>query len=153
MPRARESVTRVERPEADPPVLVPEHDSPFALFQLAVAQHQGGRADEAEALYRRIVLMEPAHAEAWSNLGYALLGRAAYAEAVQACVTAIAVHPDHPAAHLNLIEALTRAGHHEQAVVIYRRAVLLLPDRADLPANLTGWIGSADRSRLATEQA
>lgn len=135
-----------------PPAALPREDGlPFALFELAVAHHQAGRPGEAEALYRRIVLVEPAHVEAWSNLGLALMARGAYPEAVQACVTGIAVRPDHAAAHLNLIEALTRAGHHEQAVAIYRRAVLLLPDRADLPSNLGTLLEALGRPEEALE--
>src|SRR5436305_1873644 len=53
------------------------------LFQWAVVDHHAGRLLQAQAAYRQILTIDPAHADAHSNLGIALsaLGRLAEAEA------------------------------------------------------------------------
>jgi len=39
-----------------------------ALIATALAHHQAGRFDQAQALYKRIVAFEPAHPTALANL-------------------------------------------------------------------------------------
>ena len=53
------------------------------LFQQGLADYRAGRLRQAEAAYRQILTIDPAHADAHINLGAVLiaLGRPAEAEA------------------------------------------------------------------------
>ena len=105
-------------------------------FATAVRLHQEGHVAEAEALYRQIIGLMPAHAEAWSNLAMALLARRAFADAAMAARQALALRPTYPEACLNLIGALQGLGDTAALIPAYERAVALLPGRMDLRSAL-----------------
>ncbi len=106
--------------------------SAVELFKATVLLHQAGHIAEAETLYRHIVALAPSHAEAWSNLSLALLGRQAFPDAVAAARRALALRPDYPEACLNLIGALDAMGDEAGLIAAYEKAIVLLPDRTDL---------------------
>ena len=107
---------------AEPPPLAGQ------MFVEAVGRHQRGQLAEAEALYRAILAIHPAHAEAGYNLGVVLqiLGRSA--DAVAAYRHAIAVRPDFADAMSNLGAALQDLGQLDEAVSVYRGAIARRPD-------------------------
>src|SRR6516225_6803738 len=80
------------------------------LFQRGLVDHRAGRLLQAQAAYRQILTIDPAHAEAHNNLGVALndLGRPAEAEA--SCRGALRLRPDYSEAHNNLGNALRDLG-------------------------------------------
>ncbi|HEY1736985.1 MAG TPA: tetratricopeptide repeat protein [Methylovirgula sp.] len=102
------------------------------LFREAVANHQAGRLKEAERLYREITVAQPTHAEAWSNLGLALVARGAFADAAKACRKALKIRAAYIEAHLNLIAALEGQKLYAEAADAYRELIPLAPKRADL---------------------
>lgn len=119
------------------------------LFNQAVNHHKGGRFEEAERLYRKIGRLQPTHAEAWSNLGLALIERGAFAEAADACRRAIALRDDYVDAHLNLVTALDKAGDYAAAADVYRKLIPLQPKRADLWNNFGLILSSQGRENQA----
>jgi tetratricopeptide (TPR) repeat protein len=110
----------------------------------AVALHQAGRSDEAEALYRQMVaqgagLGEAARlpmATAHYNLAFLLRARGKLDEAVLHYGRAAALRPDHARIYNNLgatLEALGRLG---EAEASYRQALGLQADYANAHYNL-----------------
>src|SRR6516225_8242497 len=81
------------------------------LFQRGLVDHRAGRLLQAQAAYRQILTIDPAHADAHSNLGNALnaLGRPAEAEASYR--EALRLRPNYPEVlHNNLGGALSALG-------------------------------------------
>lgn len=82
--------------------------------------------------FQDVVRSVPAHAEAWSVLGFLYAQRGEMSEAVAAYEKALALSGDDPALFFNAAFATQRAGHHERAMEFFRRAIALDPklDRA-----------------------
>jgi len=120
-------------------------------MRIAVSHHRAGRLAVAEDLYRRILDVEPAHADAWHLWGMAAHGQGRHAEAVERIRRAIALQPHTAVYHSNLGEVWRTLGGLAEAVVCYRRAVELRPNWAELHNNL----GNALKSlgRLAEAEA
>jgi Flp pilus assembly protein TadD len=97
----------------------------------------GGRIDDAIPHLEEAVRLEPAFAEAHTNLGAALAKRGRLAEAMAHYREAIRLSPGLAQAHNNLGLALARAGDVEGAVREIREAVRLAPDRQDFRYNLS----------------
>lgn len=72
------------------------HDDPDALFERGNELDGLGRRDEAVAAWRRVVELEPGHAEAWFYLGVAAKERGEWQEAIALFDRAIALDPDEP---------------------------------------------------------
>jgi tetratricopeptide (TPR) repeat protein len=102
----------------------------------ALAHHQAGRLNEAEALYHAILAREPVHAEALHWLGVAALQRGRHEAAVGLIGQALAHKPDYVEAHNNLALALQAQGALDQAVAAYRRALSLAPEDPEIYINL-----------------
>lgn len=109
---------------------------PSQLFVAAVERHRGGQLFEAEALYRAIIALDPAHAEAAYNLGVVTQTQGRLPDAVGAYRHAIARRPDFAAAYTNLGAALQDLGQLDDAVTAHERAVVLDPASALAACNL-----------------
>jgi tetratricopeptide (TPR) repeat protein len=119
------------------------------MFAEAVGRHQGGQFAEAEALYRAILAIHPAHAEAAYNLGVALQTQGRLQDAIGAYRRAIAVRPTFADAYANLGTALQDLGQIDESIAIYRHAISLRPDSALAACNL----GVALRAKGQFEEA
>ncbi|HEY3835300.1 MAG TPA: tetratricopeptide repeat protein [Bryobacteraceae bacterium] len=118
-------------------------------FDLALQHHQAGRLTDAEALYRRILGLQPAHVGALHYLGVLAHHVGRHDAAVELIRQAIALHPNDPAAHSNLGEASLALGRLDEAIASYRRAIELKPDFAEAHNNL----GNALRKRGQAPEA
>jgi protein O-GlcNAc transferase len=96
----------------------------------ALAHHQAGRFNEAEALYRQILQARPDDADALHLLGVLAHQVGDHEEAVTKIKRAIAINPRIPEYHNNLAEALRALGELAAATAAYRGALRL---RADFP--------------------
>src|SRR5215475_10999438 len=85
------------------------------LFQRGVVDHQAGRLLQAQAAYRQILAIDPAHAEAHNNLGVALSDLGRPAEAEPSYREALRLRPNNPEAHNNLGVALSDLGRPAEA--------------------------------------
>ena len=101
-----------------------------------------GQADEAERVYRRALELDPALAEAWYNLGRLLQeqGRVAEPEncyrAAAALVDAGANQPLWQLIYNNWGLLLYNQGRPQEAVALYRDALVLHAQASDLGSNL-----------------
>ncbi|MCW5979875.1 MAG: tetratricopeptide repeat protein [Bryobacteraceae bacterium] len=101
------------------------------LLDCAVAHHKAGRFAEAEGLYRRVLTIEPRHADSHHLLGL-LAGEAGNYPLAVACIgRAIQFKPWEPLYYRNLGLALHRDQRYEQAIICYSKAIELEPNHAE----------------------
>ncbi|MFQ5935082.1 MAG: tetratricopeptide repeat protein, partial [Acidiferrobacterales bacterium] len=96
----------------------------------ALAHHQAGRLEEAEALYREILAQQPDHADALHLLGVMALQSGQPKEAVALIERAIDIDGQVADYHNNLGEALRAQDKLEAAMRAYEKALALRPDFA-----------------------
>ena len=84
----------------------------------------------AEAAFRAAIVLEPAHAEAWNELGYALRNQRRYAESIAAYHEALRIRPEFPEALEYLGEAYVKMGRVEDARHVLTRLRGLDTERA-----------------------
>jgi len=106
------------------------------LFQHALTHHQAGRLSEAEALYREILVREPAHAEALHLLGVIAYQSGNYVQARALIEAAIGADARQAAYYSNLGNVFMALGQADAAAVAYRHALLLNPNYAEAHYNL-----------------
>jgi hypothetical protein len=103
-----------------------------------------GHLDEAIVDLREAVRLEPAYADAHSNLGAALARRGEIDAAIVEYRDALRLAPDLALAHNNLGIALARTGSVDNAMDELRAATRLSPDRPDFHYNLAVLLVSRD---------
>lgn len=101
-------------------------------FSDGVAFHQLGKLDQAEVCYQRVLLNQPSHAGAMHYLGLIAHQRKLFDLAVERISRAIELSGDSapPEFHVNLANALKRAGQLDAAQQAYERALFLRPEMA-----------------------
>jgi eukaryotic-like serine/threonine-protein kinase len=128
---------------------VPEYQSRLAQTEsnLGKLYRAAGRWDQALTSYRRAIALKPDDAEAYNNLGNALLDQKKPGEAEAAYRRAIALRPHFPEAYIHLGAALRDQKRLGEAVAAFRKAIEL---RADFPEAYIH-LGNAlrDRKQLA----
>ena len=107
-----------------------------ALLNQAVALHQAGRHEEAEAAYRKVLDLAPGQFDATHLLGVIALQRGDLATAERQIVQALAVKPKDAAALNNLGTTLMRAKRLDEARAQFERAAKANPAFADAQSNL-----------------
>ncbi|MFN3076589.1 MAG: tetratricopeptide repeat protein [Alphaproteobacteria bacterium] len=105
----------------------------------AVDLHNDGHLEEAEALYRQVLVADPTNADAIHLLGVIQRTRGDFAGAIAMITKALELNPSLNTAHRNLGNALSDCGRYEEAVAHYRRFLSVEPEVAG------GWVslGSA----------
>ncbi|HVW73515.1 MAG TPA: tetratricopeptide repeat protein [Rhizomicrobium sp.] len=104
------------------------------LGRQAVALHQQGRMAEAEALYRRVLDIDPRVFPALYLLGVLRLEQGDGEEAIRLIERALALNPGDPAAWMHYGLALQGQSRFDEALTAQERALALKPDL--LPARL-----------------
>ncbi|MDH3327715.1 MAG: tetratricopeptide repeat protein [Desulfobulbaceae bacterium] len=107
-----------------------------SILQQAQSLHKAGRFDQAETLYRQILLAEPNHPEALHFLGLLAhqLGRKEFA--LELLRKALNSRPDYVEAYYNLGMMLLVQGNTAEAAAIYRRLLTMRPNDAQVHNNL-----------------
>jgi predicted O-linked N-acetylglucosamine transferase (SPINDLY family) len=89
-----------------------------------------GKLDDAVAAYRQAVGIKPDYAEAYSNLGNALLAFNRFEESLASYNDALALRPDFAEVYSNRGAALRELGQFEESRESYTKALALKPDLA-----------------------
>ncbi len=105
------------------------------LLQRAIALHQQGRAADAEALYREVLIRAPDHFDALHLLGVALHQQGRHDPAVDSIRHAIAINPGDPSAHSNLALALRDLGRLDEALASLDHALSIRADHVQAHNN------------------
>ena len=90
-----------------------------------------GMIDQAVIALNKVLILNPNHFEALSNLGVALLKQGKLEEAIDAYNKAILIKPDYAMAYSNLGNALKDIGKHNEAIDAYNKALSIDPNYAD----------------------
>ena len=118
-------------------------------FAIAMQHHQSGRLQAAEQLYRKILAVEPNHADALHLLGVIAFQAGKHELAIEYIGRAVRVRGDAVYFHNNLGEAYRALHRIPEAVACYRRALELQPDFAVAHYNL----GNAFKDEGKLEEA
>ena len=119
------------------------------LLAVGLKLHQAGRLAEAEVWYRRVLAVQPNHADALHLLGVVAHQLGRHDLAVELIRQAIQRNGQAPNYFSNLGEALREQGKLDEAVAEYRQAISIEPDFADAHSNL----GIALRERGKLDEA
>jgi Flp pilus assembly protein TadD len=113
-------------------------------IHLALQLHQDGKLDEAEALYRRILVSQPKYPDALNLLGALQHQKGRHRDAVELFGQAIDLAPSTAVFHFNLGMALAADHRPEQAAAAYRQSLRLNPDDASVHFSLGTLLQSQD---------
>jgi Flp pilus assembly protein TadD len=97
----------------------------------ALEHHKAGRLQEAEALYRDILMRDPNQADAWYLLGRIAHQIGQYQNAIALIECAVERKPDVAAYRHALGEAFTAMGEHDRAIRAYEQACSRDPQYAE----------------------
>jgi len=111
-------------------------DTAPGTLMAALREHQAGRLDRAEAIYRQVLRLHPEHADALHLLGVVAHQRGDHEVAVKLIRRAVARNPLAPAFFCNLGVACQALKRHDEAVDHYEHALRLQPDFAEALYNL-----------------
>jgi predicted O-linked N-acetylglucosamine transferase (SPINDLY family) len=106
---------------------------------------------EAEAAFRRAVMLDPQSADAAVGLGIVLQNLGRTDEAIAEYQRAIAIAPSSAEAWSNLGVSLRGLGRNEEALEAYRRALSIRPDFVDAMLNLASLLQGLGRIEEAVE--
>jgi tetratricopeptide (TPR) repeat protein len=102
-------------------------DDATGLYNLGFVIEQRRRPAEAEELYRRTLVIDPAHASANNNLAVLLAERGRVAEAMEHWETVLRFNPEHADAHANMGAALAQQGRYAEALRHLDEALRIQP--------------------------
>jgi tetratricopeptide (TPR) repeat protein/2-polyprenyl-3-methyl-5-hydroxy-6-metoxy-1,4-benzoquinol methylase len=119
------------------------------LLTEAVRLHQAGQLDQAAALYRKVLTVQPNNADALHLLGMIALQQDQARTAAELISKAIAVNDCFAPYHSHHALALQNLGDMEGAVAGYRRAIALNPDDADSYNNMGNALAALGRTENA----
>ena len=100
-------------------------DETNAKFNEALVLHQHGKFQLASALYGEILVEQPLHADARHLLGAIFTQTSEYQKAFQFILTAICICPDRAVYYCNRGHAYQLLKQIDEAIVHYRRALIL----------------------------
>jgi predicted O-linked N-acetylglucosamine transferase (SPINDLY family) len=117
------------------PLVVPVA-SAFPNFQDAISLHQQGQLGQAEAIYRQLLEIDPANADALHLLGVIAHQTSNHKSAVDMISHAIRINPQVSIYYSNLGNALQELKQFDAAVASFNKAIALKPDFAQAYYNL-----------------
>lgn len=102
----------------------------------AIAHHEAGRLDAAQAAYEEILRDDPSNVDCLHFLGFIAFQRGAHERALEIIARALALNPAQPRAHQNLGNAYQALGRHAEAAASFERAAALAPQLLEAHYNL-----------------
>jgi len=114
----------------------------------AVAHHEAGRLDQAEAAYRDALGLAPGHPAIIHNLGVIAAAHGRHREALALFDAAIAAESQYASAHYNRASALQTLGRSRDALQSFARVCAIEPGHYDAHRALGFlWLAEGNRSR------
>jgi Flp pilus assembly protein TadD len=110
-------------------------------LKMAQAFHQNGNLDEAEALYQKVIELDPGNADGFHMRGVIAAQKGNYLLASQQITRAIALDPCVAAQFANLAAVQLRQGQLEAALASYQQAIALQPDDTPCISNVQKFTG------------
>ena len=144
------------QPSAQHVVATETADPVQSEFENAFALHQQGKLDEAEALYRAVLRVQPMHADTLHLLGVVQAQRQNLTEAATLIERSIEANPANAAAHSNYGNVLKGLRRNEDALASYDRALALNPDLTEALNNrgvVLGYLGRHEAALASYELA
>jgi tetratricopeptide (TPR) repeat protein len=114
-------------PARTPAIIRPAADT-SALYQRALERQRGGNLPGAEHDYRRIMELNPSHAEALNNLGVILIMQNRNDEAWRVLSEAVRANPSYADPHYNLACLHARSGRIGESLECLAAALRLNPE-------------------------
>jgi tetratricopeptide (TPR) repeat protein len=105
-------------------------------FAEAFQHHQAGNLQQAEQLYRKVLLADPGHADAHHLLGALAYQLGRHERAIALISQAISLKPHAAGYHSNLGLAYQGVGQMDKAVASFREAIRIQPGAPDAHSNL-----------------
>jgi tetratricopeptide (TPR) repeat protein len=113
----------------------PAPGDPTDLLRRAAAHHRRGDLNEAEALYRQVLVAHPQNFDALHLCGVLMQQRGRSEEALALIRAALAANAKVAPAHSNHGLVLAALGRHDEALAAYERAIALKPEYAEAHNN------------------
>ena len=130
----------------------PSHATLQELFDQAIALHQRGELSEAERLYQRALLLEPASFAPRHMLGVIRYQQGQYPQAIEQITAALRLNPNVADAWTNLGNVQVAAGRSEEALASYRKALALSPANPALAGAVARILWDFGRKEEALEE-
>ena len=105
-------------------------------FNKAVKYHESGQLGKAEAIYQKILKVNPKHPDALHLHGVIAFQIDKHDIAIHQISRAIQLNPDNPIYYHNMGSALSKQGRMEEAITCYRKVLSLRPEYSEAYCNL-----------------
>ena len=109
----------------------PQKNQVVWLIQQALALHQQGKFNEAQVIYRRVLVIQPDYFDALQLMGALFLQTKQFIKAVEFLTKALRVNPHYAEAYSNLGVALMELNRLDEALINYEKAIRIKPDYAE----------------------
>lgn len=120
-----------------------------SMLSTAFSFHREGLLNQAESIYRQLILLAPNSYEVLTLLGTACLQQGNISEAISLFERSISINQNQPDAWLNTGNAYLELGQHNLALSCYSNVLILKPDYAQVYMNC----GNIHRDCGSQEQA
>jgi protein O-GlcNAc transferase len=121
-------------------------------IEAALEHHRAGRLNQAEAIYRKILAVEPRQPDALHLLGYLAYQVGKHDPAIELIGRAVQLDPDNGNFQHSLGNALAARGLLDQAIAHLTRAVELCPKDFAMVNNLANCLASAGRREESAQR-
>ena len=122
-------------------------DDPDVLYELGLGFYGANRKDEAEKIFRRMVILNPESAKGYATLGVISWNRGDFEDAFQLFSRALDLDSSDPDTLVNLGLISEQLGELELAISLFQSYLVLCPRDGDIQARL-----DALRSRNGASQ-
>jgi len=102
-------------------------DAADLVMERAVSAQAAGDLDLAQALYDRVLAIQPGYAEAWNRRATIFLSRENYPEALRDVNEALRLEPRHFGAWGGLGAIMESLGSQDEALIAYQKALEIYP--------------------------
>ena len=126
-------------------------DPGLTSIAAGIDHHSAGRLDQAETIYRRILEVDPDHADARHLLGVIAMQRGDHTTAIDLISGAVQRDPTNPQYLSNLGTAFLERGATDEAIATYDKALIQDPDHTDTLYNLGNALRRAGKTAEAID--